>query len=1683
MDTTTTNPKALDIAYHVKGLSFRYFQEDEGVKLSVCRITSPQAFDEIGRPLPNGLYDPRLGVTSMRDGSCVSCGQSYVSCPGHFGHIELPFPVPNPLLMKLHIRLLRASCSFCFRLRISSFNIEMLLARLYFEDAGHPHCSLAVEAYRHLFNSKSDEKRKDGDDNENTIEANSKKSHPLITNWGRFFGGLPEPLCSYVKHLGATDHELAKRNILRAARLTWRKACHEGQLINARSKGWHETSDLLLKPTGKACPYCSRKPVKFRLTDRKRIFTTMHGSKNETIFSCTDHERHIALLWGQHSELFDLLLGYNGRKKRAAENSMPHRHLFVRNVLVPPSRFRPMAILGMGMTAENPQNLFYQTLLKEIRTIMSANEAGFAEDSNRKKKMDEFEDDLIADKKPLTDQPSRTQYATAMANIQLALFLLYDSSKSTGGNDIQNIGIRQKIEKKSGLFRQHMMGKRVNYSCRSVIGPDVFLDTDEIGIPESFARQLTIPESVTPRNFESMRQAVLNGPDIYPGATEVEDVHNNGDVRITKLRGSDLKLRTAQAGLLLQNRFSKSDGQTNLKMDLHEIGSGGSSIPARAIPKRVRRHIKTGDIVLFNRQPTLHRVSIMAHRVRVLPGDRTIRFHYANCGSYNADFDGDEMNVHIPQDYLARAEAEELMLSSRHYIVPTSGAPIRGLIQDHIVAATLLSRRDTFLDRYTFMQLLYSATEKIMLRTNRIGQKYLIPVPAILKPVPMWTGKQLFSSVLTVVRNGRPGLNLDSGTKIKANIVGDDESQVIFRQGELLQGSIDKSSLGSSMYGIVHGIQEVYGSRASDDFLTSIGRLCLYYMRSHGHTTGVSDLTLQSRGETARRKIITEGINSIGIEVTNSVYAELSTTGDVAIKAKKKGQARRMVEEMVRNYGAEAEDRLDSAMKAALGKVSSAVMKACVPAALQRSFPHNGFALMTATGAKGSPVNAAQISCLLGSTVLEGKRVPRMGGSGATLPCFAPFDPSPLAGGFIASRFLTGISPQEFFFHAMSGREGLLDTSLKTANSGYLQRCLVKHLEAVRVHYDGSVRDSDNSVLQFIYGDDGIDPCKSRWLTEKIEWQIKNKTCLHVFNDPTDPRVQKIQEKNAQRRLKGKSPKTTLLEKVSPSPLSHRGAVSEKFESTISEAVNDKDNSAETKNFLEGRYQNGAVEPGEAVGVIAAQGVGEPSTQMTLNTFHHAGSSSAHVTLGIPRLRELLMTASKYPKTPSMTLPILKDLGEEASSKLRRELRKIMLVDLMLHFEIYEKSVLYQPEVLKTGAVRRFSVVLYFPEESIYKDHIGMSFEDIKNFVQNEYITSFNHQLLNAFKKIIKDGGSSTLRKVARTYIAAAKGNTSTQVEVDLGLDNMVEGDEDEADEESDKNGTDVENVDDSSDEEEENTDDERADKHEDDTKDEMLDQLFAPIERKAEQTSKKEKKRKKEKKLKPVSNGVEPQGATLLSKISDTEAWTFGYVASSLRTESDTMIIFDWVIPFDMCGKLDIAAIVQKSAKCSLSEVKNISRCFESIDEKTGDRTVITEGSNLEDIFQIGDQLIDFNRLETNDMFGILHTYGVEAMRAALIKEFVKVFDAYGIPVNIRHLQLIADYMTVHGGYRGFNRRSIDECPSPFQRMTFETSINFLLADALNAAEEQMKNPSAAIALSSLTEGGSGGFQLVQNI
>jgi DNA-directed RNA polymerase subunit A' len=563
--------------------------------------------------------------------------------------------------------------------------------------------------------------------------------------------------------------------------------------------------------------------------------------------------------------------------------------------------------------------------------------------------------------------------------------------------------IAQRLKGKEGRFRSNLSGKRVDFSARTVISPDPIISMNEVGVPIDIAKLLTIPERINKFNIDQMKALIENGPDIHPGANYI--IRPDG-------RRIDL-------------RFPK-DRKTIA--DTVEIGY------------EVERHVKDRDVVLFNRQPSLHRMSIMAHRVRVLPY-KTFRLSLCVCPPYNADFDGDEMNLHVPQSEEARAEALVLMLVQEQILSPRYGGPIMGGIQDYISGAYMLTKKSTVLTKEEASQLLTGA-----------GYEGDLPPPAIKSPEERWTGKQLASLFFPKDFN----YTLKSNTCQKCPQCKKEEcehdSYVTIKNGKLVAGVIDKKAIGAGQpESILHRLIKDYGTDMGRYYIDKAFKLFLSYIDSHGLTIGLDEEELPQEAKNKVRAVISD--------------AEEKTKK--FIKIYEEGLLERLP-------GRSLEETLETKI---MQELEEAREKAGEVAG--QSLREGNTALMMArTGARGSLMNLAHMVACVGQQSVRGDRINR-GYMERTLPHFRQRDLGAEAHGFVYSSYKDKLNPIEFFFHAMGGREGLVDTAVRTSQSGYMQRRLINALQDIRVEYDGTVRGTDGSILQFKYGDDGVDPAKS----------------------------------------------------------------------------------------------------------------------------------------------------------------------------------------------------------------------------------------------------------------------------------------------------------------------------------------------------------------------------------------------------------------------------------------------------------------------------------------------------------------------------------------------------------------------------------------------------------------------------
>ncbi|MBI3033831.1 DNA-directed RNA polymerase subunit A' [Candidatus Woesearchaeota archaeon] len=545
--------------------------------------------------------------------------------------------------------------------------------------------------------------------------------------------------------------------------------------------------------------------------------------------------------------------------------------------------------------------------------------------------------------------------------------------------------LTERIKSKEGRIRHNLVGKRTNFSARTVISPDPMLDINEVGVPEIMALKLTVPERVTEWNMAHLKKFIERGPKKYPGANY-----------IIRPDGKKKKLT-----------------EETIEQALEELQPGYV----------VERHLMDGDIAIFNRQPSLHRMSMMCHRVSVLPY-KTLRLNPAVCFPYNADFDGDEMNLHIPQTEEAIAEAEILMLVQKQLISPRYGLSVIGCVQDAISGNYILTQKSFAMKREEAIDLL-----------AQVG----ITEPSRLPRKETVTGKEIFSALLPE--------DFSYSGRSKSS----EEPDVIIESGKLISGVMDKNNLGEGSGLLLRNIHKKYGEQVAVEFIGKVFRLGIETLMRRGFTTTVSDTDLPEKTDSEIKRLL---------------------------------EASRLeVEELIKSYK-------DGTLEAFPGRKLRETLELKIMEVLNRARNEAGIVvaksadrsshtmIMALSGARGTTINLAQMSATVGQQALRAKRIEK-GYKYRTLSCFERNDMGPEAHGFIKNCFKKGLAPAEFFFQAMVGRDSLMDTALRTPKSGYLYRRLANAMQDLRVEYDLTVRDASKRIIQFMYGEDGIDVSKS----------------------------------------------------------------------------------------------------------------------------------------------------------------------------------------------------------------------------------------------------------------------------------------------------------------------------------------------------------------------------------------------------------------------------------------------------------------------------------------------------------------------------------------------------------------------------------------------------------------------------
>ena len=1246
-----------------------------------------------------------------------------------------------------------------------------------------------------------------------------------------------------------------------------------------------------------------------------QLFATFKKPKNED--GEDEEPRKTQIMADKVKSIFEMLADDTLEKMGLNKDYARPEWMIITALPVPPTAVRPsISVDGSGQGQRGEDDLTFKLI-----DIIRANQSVLKDET------DGTADSIKMEHLDLLQYHIATYMDNDIAGIQRA--------QHKTGRPIKSI--RARLKGKEGRLRQNLMGKRVDFSARTVITGDPNLSLDEVGVPRSIARTLTFPEKVTPYNIDKLKALVANGPSEHPGARYA--------VRDT---GERIDLRHSKQGTILQYGWT------------------------------VERHIQDGDVILFNRQPSLHKESMMAHRVRVMPYS-TFRLNLSVTTPYNADFDGDEMNLHVPQSEESRSELKNLCMVPLNIVSPQGNRPLMGILQDTLCGVYKMTRKDVFLSKNEVMNIMLWVPD----------WDGVIPQPAIVKPKPRWTGKQMISMVLPKV------LNLE-----RVDPKGEDDAWLPYKEmdgyaiseGELMFGLLKKKIVGASAGGVIHTIFNEMGSDHAMAFFNGAQAVVNYWLLHNGFSVGIGD-TIPDE----------ETVHKIQAAIAEK-KAEVEQTTDEAVHDK-----------LEPSPGMNVRQTFESKVMASLNKARD-IAGDDTEASLKDL---NNATQMARSGSKGSAINIAQMMALVGQQAVEGQRIP-FGFKYRTLPHFSKDDYSAASRGFVENSYLRGLTPSEFFFHAMAGREGLIDTAVKTAETGYIQRRLVKALEEATVRYDGTVRDSHGNVIQFTYGEDGLDGThiegqKVDTMTVSDE-VMRKRFFVDIMNDDDPFRNRLMQVKDlrgdtelqelfdeeydqllADRQLfrdscKGdddtfqlplniariinqaqKNFKIRVGEPTSLDPkhviTSVRGLLdrlivirgedplSKEAQSNATQLIKAQlrshlafkrlvmNHSLDRLAFdniignVEKRFNLAIAAPGEMVGVLAAQSIGEPATQMTLNTFHFTGVSAKNVTLGVPRLKEILNVTSNI-KTPAMTVYQLPEQcgDRESAAELRSRLQHTNLRSVAETCELW-----YDPAITDT---------IIKEDEDMVESYFIIPEDGVDLDAQSKWllrITLSRPKMLDKGLDIVQVADAIKTKYGRDLAIIFSDVNAEEQI-IRIRTNESHSKDEEEAN-------------------------------HEDDDvlrrfMVEMLDHL--------------------------TFHGVEGVERAFIDK--------------------------------------KVRAFVTPEG--SLIYSKDDSRCLEYVLE--------TSGSNFAATLTV--EGVDPTRTYTNRFTEIHAVLGIEAARAAILREATQVLSFDGSYVNARHLGVLCDGMTFRGHVSAISRHGINKSDNgPLMRCSFEQTVEILYEAAVN--------------------------------
>ena len=1172
---------------------------------------------------------------------------------------------------------------------------------------------------------------------------------------------------------------------------------------------------------------------------------------------------------------------------------------------------------------------------------------GTAEDDLTKKTLDVVKQ--CATIRGLMNDPDKTKSThyienhTQLLQYNISVFRNNDSKsmpkseQKAGGKAMKSI--TERIQGKEGRLRHDLEGKRTNFCARSVIGADPKISIDEVGVPQRVAKVLTMPITVTATNINELSRYVKNGRNIYPGANYIKQKNRNSS---NKRMFIDLK-----------------NARSVIKLHIGDI---------------VERHLLDGDPCLMNRQPSLHKLSILCHRIRVIE-DATISPFRLNVNvtvPYGADFDGDEMNMYIAQS--PQEVIENLMLAhvDKHILTPCYSKPIIYLKQDTPAGIYLMTESKQTIKWHDAMKMAIHIEGFDM---SRLTKKDI-------------TSYNLFSFILPKMINYEKWV--------------DGEKVIDIVNGELLFGKINSNILKNVL---IMAIWDRYGPKQTRIFINNAQHLAEMFLFMKGMTMGYNDTIATSEIREKTKKHIHSKI----LEVSNLLTE---------------------IENNPKLLDTETfEKNVFSIVQTVKPDIASMSFKM-----LENS--ENSFYVSIESGAKGSEANIGEIMGGKGQEILKGKRIDKSV-NGRCLPHICFNDDTAVSRGYIVNAYYEGMDPMEFWFYHQGGREGLINTSIKTADSGYQQRRLIKALEAIMAMYDGTIRTSNGVILQFLYGDSQLDQVMQKKVKlHTMEMSDKDIDKNHLF---TSDELKKFSDKDAKKdnkdhvkklksfrddmrihQLKSHFKYGTLITEFyqaanyariindikntndADSDLLQPSYVMEQIESILSHEKtplvyykSEKKNPIKHKNeqrfkflfryalyeYLSPKqiisvhklnktkfdivvneiivsFNKALIQAGEMVGILAAQSMGEPLTQMTLSSFHKSGSGVAGLQ-GTPRLKELLGRV-KIIATPIMFIYLLEKHREDKVlvGKIAASLKFTTCKDITLKVTtIYDPDTMFNTkDNMDVGSVFNVNMANVNLKSLPWLYRIHLDREKISEFditmldIKIKFINFWNEKMLDNKKK------KSLLSKISNACILTNYINSSDPViHIRLELNNI-----------------------------------------DDKTLSEFL--------------------------------------STLLTEF---------YIKGNEKIKKIDNIAHDDIVHFKDDGEI----------------------------VRGKEYVIYSAGINFEKIREI--PFIDQNRTICNDIKVVHELYGIESARSILLKEISGIFSD---SINYHHIVMVCDLMTHTGNITSIDRFGINKLGiGVLSRATFEKTMEILTYAAVYNQTDYLKNVSSSIMLGKPFKGGTG--------